>query len=564
MVNTKKNQKMVEEIDFLVHFNRTLCISVPREDVSVENIKRAIEERENVPAQRLDLYLNGKKILDSMEILTCGSTMLRARMTGGLLGGKGGFGAMLRSMGKGSGAKATSDFGACRDLNGRRLRHVNQEVSMQKWREEATVREQRKKEGITDQEVMDEETSSGIAGWYLSVPSWAEGVKKSHLKRRRNTIMCKNWLDARAPPWWGCPRGKNCGFAHGEEELRGINLTEYKRQKKEEAYQKKQQALQKYVDYEQDIPDDIQAAIQQGIRNRKAKKQQEEKEALIKEVQILPPDATTYKKMTNITTIGDNWLLSFKKKEEDSPSVDITYQENIAIVRGTSNFGTAMVTGCKITQGKWYYEVVLLTAGVIQIGWADGSFEANSEAGDGVGDHPRSWAFDGCRQRKWTNENDEVYGDEPWEKGDIIASMLDLDANTISFSKNGQSLGIAFKNIKCQNTKGFFPAFSFEEKEQALINLGTKPLHHLEEGYLPVAQVLVSTSDQPLTSIQSNTNISSFTGSKQKKTPFKTPKLLEEKPKEIDFNQYKDVQALEKLGLDGLKEQLQIRGLKCG
>ena len=51
----------------------------------------------------------------------------------GLKGGKGGFGAMLRAQAKGKGAKTTTDFGACRDLQGRRLRHVNDEIRVQKW-----------------------------------------------------------------------------------------------------------------------------------------------------------------------------------------------------------------------------------------------------------------------------------------------------------------------------------------------------------------------------------------------------------------------------------------------
>lgn len=35
-----------------------------------------------------------------------------------------------------AGAKPTTDFGACRDLQGRRLRHVNDEVRLQKWQED--------------------------------------------------------------------------------------------------------------------------------------------------------------------------------------------------------------------------------------------------------------------------------------------------------------------------------------------------------------------------------------------------------------------------------------------
>ena len=32
--------------------------------------------------------------------------------------------------------KKTTDFGACRDLYGRRLRHVNDEIRLKKWLED--------------------------------------------------------------------------------------------------------------------------------------------------------------------------------------------------------------------------------------------------------------------------------------------------------------------------------------------------------------------------------------------------------------------------------------------
>ena len=60
--------------------------------------------------------------------------LLHARLRGGLQGGKGGFGAMLRIQAKQKGAKKTTDFGACRDLSGRRLRHVNDEIILNKWK----------------------------------------------------------------------------------------------------------------------------------------------------------------------------------------------------------------------------------------------------------------------------------------------------------------------------------------------------------------------------------------------------------------------------------------------
>ena len=47
-------------------------------------------------------------------------------------GGKGGFGSLLRGQGM---FARVDNFEACRDLEGRRIRHVNDEVRLQRWRE---------------------------------------------------------------------------------------------------------------------------------------------------------------------------------------------------------------------------------------------------------------------------------------------------------------------------------------------------------------------------------------------------------------------------------------------
>eukprot|EP00320_Phaeocystis_rex_P007299 CAMPEP_0119058816 /NCGR_PEP_ID=MMETSP1178-20130426/3086_1 /TAXON_ID=33656 /ORGANISM="unid sp, Strain CCMP2000" /LENGTH=249 /DNA_ID=CAMNT_0007039803 /DNA_START=29 /DNA_END=778 /DNA_ORIENTATION=+ len=59
-----------------------------------------------------------------------------------LPGGKGGFGAMLRTAGT-KGVK-TTNFDACRDLNGRRLRYVNQEAKLREWEAQAEERKRKK------------------------------------------------------------------------------------------------------------------------------------------------------------------------------------------------------------------------------------------------------------------------------------------------------------------------------------------------------------------------------------------------------------------------------------
>ncbi|EEY66373.1 uncharacterized protein PITG_03939 [Phytophthora infestans T30-4] len=540
---------MADELQFLVHFNRTLCVSLSSNAATVSGIASFVQQREGVPSSLLDLYVNGRK-LDVSSHVPSFPTIIRARLRGGLRGGKGGFGAMLRSQGKASGARATTDFGACRDLHGRRLRHVNQEVAMHKWRHDAETRAKRDKDGIEDREIIDEETPSGIPGWYLATPSWAEGIKKSYMKRRRNTVLCKSWVKARqgkkapppgAPRWWGCPRGRDCDFAHGEEELRGEALTELKRAKREEAQRAKQQELQDYVDFELEMPDDVLDAIKSGLRRRK-KKADVKMELQEKDARVLPPDATTYISVRSAQRplpVVEKWLKLEGEQEADATaSVGTTFKHGLCEVRGRGNFGTAAARHCCVlTKGKWYYEVRLVTAGVVQIGWADSTFEANSETGDGVGDHERSWAYDGARQVKWNGGKDEQYAtDDSWSKNDVIGCLLDLDEGFVSFTRNGVDLGVAFRNVKHTSSDcGFFPAISVEQTEILLVNIGSQPFMYEAPGFEPVIDALEA--------------------ERKKTTPTEPP---------IDLMKFESLESLEALGLERLKQELSRRDLKCG
>eukprot|EP00775_Hariotina_reticulata_P010985 gene10985-11140_t len=93
-------------------------------------------------------------------------------------------------------------------------------------------------------------------------------------------------------------------------------------------------------------------------------------------------------------------------------------------------------------KGKWQYECTVLTPGIQQIGWA--TIHCPFTAEEGVGDAPDSYAVDGKRVRKWSVKPQE-YG-EPWVQGDVIGCLLDLDSEpgTITFYRNGQSLGVAY------------------------------------------------------------------------------------------------------------------------
>ncbi|KPP72886.1 hypothetical protein Z043_108067, partial [Scleropages formosus] len=138
-------------------------------------------------------------------------------------------------------------------------------------------------------------------------------------------------------------------------------------------------------------------------------------------------------------------------------------------VIGHSNFSSIRATTC-VFKGKWIYEVLISSQGLMQIGWCTLDCRFNQE--EGVGDTPDSYAYDGNRVRKW-NVTTTNYG-KSWAAGDIVSCLIDLDEGTITFYLNGQSLGIAFSNIKMGPGIAYFPAISLSFKESVAFNFGSR------------------------------------------------------------------------------------------
>ncbi|XP_057701167.1 E3 ubiquitin-protein ligase RNF123 isoform X2 [Corythoichthys intestinalis] len=150
-------------------------------------------------------------------------------------------------------------------------------------------------------------------------------------------------------------------------------------------------------------------------------------------------------------------------------------------VIGHSNFSSIRATTC-VYKGKWAYEVLISSQGLMQIGWCTLYCRFNQE--EGVGDTPDSYAYDGNRVRKW-NVVTTNYG-KSWAAGDIVSCLIDLDDASVAFCLNGQSLGTAFSDIKTGPGVAYFPAISLSFKESVAFNFGSRPLRYPSEGYLPL------------------------------------------------------------------------------
>ncbi|RUS19791.1 Sde2 N-terminal domain-containing protein, partial [Jimgerdemannia flammicorona] len=109
---------------------KPLCLAFdPSEDHLVSSLKLRLAELTNMPvdAQRITT-IGGRPLRDDASLFDPEDTEgpVTFNLSLRLLGGKGGFGSMLRAQGGRMASQKTTNFEACRDLSGRRLKTVNE------------------------------------------------------------------------------------------------------------------------------------------------------------------------------------------------------------------------------------------------------------------------------------------------------------------------------------------------------------------------------------------------------------------------------------------------------
>ncbi|GFY61450.1 RING finger and SPRY domain-containing protein 1 [Trichonephila inaurata madagascariensis] len=128
----------------------------------------------------------------------------------------------------------------------------------------------------------------------------------------------------------------------------------------------------------------------------------------------------------------------------------------------------------QVDSGVWYYEVTIVTSGVMQIGWATRNSKFLNHEGYGIGDDEYSLAYDGCRQLLWYNAASSSHTHPCWKPGDVLGSLLDVEHSYVIFFLNGNQLppcSQLFQNAR----SGFFAAASFMSFQQCEFNFGRKP-----------------------------------------------------------------------------------------
>lgn len=118
--------------------------------------------------------------------------------------------------------------------------------------------------------------------------------------------------------------------------------------------------------------------------------------------------------------------------------------------------------GCRATtgvrgKGKFYFEATVTDEGLCRVGWS--TQQANLD----LGTCRMGFGFGGTG-KKSNNRQFDDYG-EAFGKSDVIGCLLDLQRLEVSFTKNGQNLGVAFRLPENLAKDTFYPAVVLKNAE---------------------------------------------------------------------------------------------------
>ncbi|KAG6443673.1 replication stress response regulator SDE2 [Manduca sexta] len=196
---------------FNIYFENLL---VPNTDCNtLSQLIGEVSQKYGVPIDDLYVTINGKRVTEDLELENINNVV---RLSSKLIGGKGGFGSMLRAIG--AQIEKTTNREACRDLSGRRLRDINEEKRLRKWLEgqeererEAADRKQKKLERLIAEPKIDvkinpeyekerralpDRVSAAVdAGWQTASTSDNSLKRKAEIEKSKAKKK-KLWIDA--------------------------------------------------------------------------------------------------------------------------------------------------------------------------------------------------------------------------------------------------------------------------------------------------------------------------------------------------------------------------------
>uniref|UniRef100_A0A1D1XJC8 UPF0667 family protein C31G5.18c n=1 Tax=Anthurium amnicola TaxID=1678845 RepID=A0A1D1XJC8_9ARAE len=148
--NEKPEKQYRSVIINLFSDKKTICLVYPTDaHITVFDIKQVVYKRLLLEPKYQCFYTSGKLLNDNASIFeNKNDEFVNINLRIRILGGKGGFGSMLRAQGGKMASQKTTNFEACRDLNGRRLRTVNEARRLADHLEQEPERQRAQREKV--------------------------------------------------------------------------------------------------------------------------------------------------------------------------------------------------------------------------------------------------------------------------------------------------------------------------------------------------------------------------------------------------------------------------------
>ncbi|RIA97366.1 telomere stability and silencing-domain-containing protein [Glomus cerebriforme] len=147
----KPEQQYRSVIVTLFSNKKTMCLVFPTDArITVFDVKQIVYKRLLLEPKYQYLHTTSGKLLNDYASIfeNDNEEFVNVNLRIRILGGKGGFGSMLRAQGGKMASQKTTNFEACRDLNGRRLRTVNEARRLADHLEQEPERQRAQREKV--------------------------------------------------------------------------------------------------------------------------------------------------------------------------------------------------------------------------------------------------------------------------------------------------------------------------------------------------------------------------------------------------------------------------------
>ncbi|XP_072301849.1 ryanodine receptor 3 isoform X1 [Eucyclogobius newberryi] len=145
-----------------------------------------------------------------------------------------------------------------------------------------------------------------------------------------------------------------------------------------------------------------------------------------------------------------------------------------------------------VKTGKWYFEFEAITGGDMRVGWARPGCRPDVE----LGIDDKAYVFDGYKGRRM-HAGSRYFG-QPWNKGDVVGCMINMEDKSMIFTLNGELLitgkgsELCFADFEAED--GFIPVCCMCQSQIGRMNLGKDAsslkyytMYGLQEGFEPFA-----------------------------------------------------------------------------